>query len=57
MWEVEPPAKFAKGLGAWQELDFQKRLVGVGGGPFEGGCNFYIKNKLKSKMFNDKKSW
>ena len=26
----------------------------MGGG--EGGCNFHIKNKLKSENFNDKKS-
>ena len=25
---------------------------GVGG----GGCNFHVKNKLKSEIFNDKKS-
>ena len=23
----------------------------------EGGCNFYVKNKLKSEIFNDKKYW
>ena len=23
---------------------------------FQGGCSFYIKNKLKSQIFNDKKS-
>ena len=23
---------------------------------FQGGCSFYIKNKLKSEIFNDKKS-
>ena len=23
---------------------------------FSGGCNFHIKNKLKSEIFNDKKS-
>ena len=27
-----------------------------GGGGGEGGCNFHIKNKLKSENFNDKKS-
>ena len=27
-----------------------------GGGFFQGGCNFHIKNKLKSEKFNDKKS-
>ena len=27
-----------------------------GGDFFQGDCNFYIKNKLKSEIFNDKKS-
>ena len=27
-----------------------------GGDFFQGGCNFHIKNKLKSEIFNDKKS-
>ena len=26
-----------------------------GGDFFQGGCNFYIKDKLKSEIFNDKK--
>ena len=26
-----------------------------GGGLFQRGCSFYIKNKLKSEIFNDKK--
>ena len=30
----------------------RRDLLGEGG----GGSNFYIKNKLKSEMFNDKKS-
>ena len=29
-------------------------LMGRGGGGV-GGCNFYLKNKLKSEIFNDKK--
>ena len=52
---VEPPAKFSKGGGltgyqfleggSWQvEDDF-----------FQGDCSFYIKNILKSEIFNDKK--
>ena len=35
-------------------------LTGVGGKEggdlFKGGCNFYIKDKLNSEIFNDKKS-
>ena len=27
-----------------------------GGDFFQGSCNFHIKNKLKSEIFNDKKS-
>ena len=55
--EVEPPNKFSK------------RKKGLTGGLTEGSCwgrrgvtffrwdcSFYIKNKLKSAIFNDKKS-
>ena len=47
---VEPPTKFSKrgGLTGPQLLE--------GGDFFQGGCNFHIKNKLKSEIFNDKKS-
>ena len=30
--------------------------MGKRGQPFSGGCSIYIKNKLKSEIFNDKKS-
>ena len=45
---VEPPTKFSKrgGLTGPQLLE--------GGDFFQGGCNFHIKNKLKSEIFNDK---
>ena len=26
------------------------------GGFFQGGCSFYLKNKLKSEIFNNKKT-
>ena len=43
---VEPPTKFSKDGGCWKrEGDF-----------FRGGCNFVTKNKVKSGIFNDKKS-
>ena len=44
----EPPTKFFRG-----------RSVGKAGWPFwgRGGCYFYIQNKLKSEIFNTKKSW
>ena len=47
---VELPAKFSKRgiLTGPQLLE--------GGDFFQGGCNFHIKNKLKSEIFNDKKS-
>ena len=42
-------------LGAWQDLNFQRGLLGKRVVIFSGGCNFYIQNKLKSEIFNDKK--
>ena len=44
---------------------FRGRLVGKRevtffsweGGEGKGGCNLYIKDKLKSEIFNDKKSF
>ena len=30
--------------------------MGKRGDIFQGGCSFYIKNKLKSERFNNKKS-
>ena len=50
---LEPPTKFS-GEGALQDFSFYRRV----GGLFEvGGCNFYIRNKLKSEIFNDKKKF
>ena len=53
---VETPTKFSKRGG----LTGPQLLEGVagkeGGDFFQGGCNFHIKNKLKSEIFNDKKS-
>ena len=47
---------FKKGQ-AWQDLNFYRGLLGKKGWLFSGrGCNFDIKNKLKSEIFNDKKS-
>ena len=44
----------------WGGLTRSQLLEGVcwerGGNFFQGGCNFDIKNKLKSEIFNDKKS-
>ena len=36
---------------------FRGGLLGKRGGDFfQGGCNFHIKNKVKSEIVNDKKS-
>ena len=49
---VEPHTKFSKSRGLDRTLTRKK-----GGDLFEGeGCNFYIKNKLKSEIFNGKRS-
>ena len=53
---VEPPTKFPKwGLdktSAFRGGLLRKRRMSF----FRGGCNFHVKNKLKSEIFNDKKS-
>ena len=53
---VGPPTKLSK---RWS-LKGPQLLEGVSGKEgvtfFRGGCNFHIKNKLKSEIFNDKKS-
>ena len=48
-WGVEPQTKFSKG-GPDRTSTFR------GNGFFQGGCNFQVKNKLKSVIFNDKNS-
>ena len=49
---VEPHTNFSKSGGLDRILTRKK-----GGDLFEGeGCNFYIKNKLKSEIFNGKRS-
>ena len=54
--EVEPQPNFQKG-GSWQDLNFQRGVAGKREMIFlGGGCNFYIKNKLKFEIFNGKKS-
>ena len=52
----EPPTKFSKS-GGLAGPKFLERVAGKEEGDFfQGGCSFYIKNELKSKIFNDKKS-
>ena len=61
------PAHFAGRLnllpnsqkGGGLDINFCRRVSGKEGGDifeWEGGCNFYVKDKLKSELFNDKKS-
>ena len=52
MW-FEPSTKFSKRRGL---TGSQRVVAGKDRGDFfQGGCSFYIKNKLKSEIFNDKK--
>ena len=49
---------FQKKGGDQQDLSFQRGVAGKEGGNFfQGVCNFYIKNKLKSEIFNNKKKF
>ena len=64
-----PPSSFLLGVlnllpnfekgggGLGRTFIFNGMLVGKSGETFsrEGGCNFYIKDKLKSEIFNDQK--
>ena len=53
---IEPPTKFSK-RGALTGPQLWKEVTGKEEGNFfQRGCNFYKKNQLKSKLFNDKKS-
>ena len=53
---VEPPTKlFSKREGLDRISIFRGGLLGMRGWPFSGGCNFHIKHKLNSEIFNDKK--
>ena len=57
---IEPPTKFSKREGLVllgpQFLEAPGLVGKKGGELFQGGCNFYIKSKLKYEVFNDKKS-
>ena len=54
---VEPPTKFSK-WGGGGGGGLSRTLIWRGGDLFErGGCNFYIKNKLKSEIFDEKKKF
>ena len=51
----EPPTKFSK-RGDLTRPQLLERGWKEGGDFFQGGRNFQIKNKLKSEIFNGKKS-
>ena len=55
---VESPTKYSKRGGGLVESQFLEGVAGKEGDDFfQGkGCSFYIKNKLKSEIFNNKKS-
>ena len=53
---VEPPTKFSKRGGLTGPQLLEGGCWEKGGDLFQGGCNCHIKNKLKSEIFNDKKS-
>ena len=48
-----PNFQEGKGEWAWQSFNV---LIFRGGDVFQGDCSFYIKDKLKFEIFNDKKS-
>ena len=55
-WGVEPPTKFSKRWGLDRISNFREGIARKESGDFfQEGCSFYIKNKLKYEIFNDKK--
>ena len=46
-----------RGAGLGRISIFRGGLLGKRGDFFQGGCSFYIKNKLKSEIFNSEKSF
>ena len=52
---IEPTTKFSK-RGGLTEPQLLEGFAGNKGVTFSGGCNFHIKSKSKSEIFNDKKS-
>ena len=51
---VEPHQIFKKG--ELNRVSIFRGIAGKEGVTFSGGCSFYIKNKRKSEIFNNKKS-
>ena len=50
------PYQIFKKEGVDTTLIFTEELVRKRGG-FEGSCSFYVENKIKSEIFDDKKYW
>ena len=55
-WGVEPPTKFSKRGSLTGPQLLEGGCWERGGDFFQGGLQFSHKNKLKSEIFNDKKS-
>ena len=58
-WGMNVPPNFLKGVGGGGVVDRISLFIAGKVGAvafFKGGCSFDIKNKLKSDIFNDKKS-
>ena len=55
-WGFESPTKFSNREG-WRDCSFERGFLGKRGVTFfRGYCRFFIKNKLKSEIFNDKRN-
>ena len=52
----EPPTKFSKRGGLTEPQLLERDSWEREDDFVHGGCDFHIKNKLKSEIFNDKKS-
>ena len=55
-WGVEPPTQFSERRGLGRASIFRGGCWETVGDFFQGPCNVYMKKKLKSEIFNDKKS-
>ena len=53
---VEPPTKFSKTKDGTESQYLEGGCWERGGWPLPEGCSYYIKNKTKSEIFNDRRS-